>query len=234
VGWAYDSSGRDRATLFDPTGDGNNIDLGTLGGSDSRAFSINNNGQIVGYAEDNSGLEKATLFDPNGDGNNINLCTLGWVGQAHSINNSSQIVGEQGEAILFDPTGKRNNIFLGEGVARSINDNGQIVGNTGNSATLFDSTGHNNNINLNTRIDPASGWTLELACSINNDGWIVGRGRRNGITHAFLLKPVSYPWCPQQPSMDFNDDCKVDFKDFAIFVSHWLECNLTPLSACWE
>lgn len=39
------------------------------------------------------------------------------------------------------------------------------------------------------------------------------------------------PFCPE---MDFNGDCKVDFKDLALFTQSWLECNLEPKSACWE
>jgi peptidoglycan/xylan/chitin deacetylase (PgdA/CDA1 family) len=42
------------------------------------------------------------------------------------------------------------------------------------------------------------------------------------------------PFCLEKPAMDFNDDCKVDFKDLALFSQSWLECNLEPKSACWE
>lgn len=40
--------------------------------------------------------------------------------------------------------------------------------------------------------------------------------------------------CTRRPAMDFNDDCKVDFKDLAIFMQSWLECNLDPTEACWQ
>lgn len=40
--------------------------------------------------------------------------------------------------------------------------------------------------------------------------------------------------CTAKPVMDFNDDCKVDFADFAIFSMSWLDCGLEPPSACWE
>lgn len=40
--------------------------------------------------------------------------------------------------------------------------------------------------------------------------------------------------CTAKPAMDFNDDCKVDFADFAIFCMSWLDCGLEPPSACWE
>jgi hypothetical protein len=39
--------------------------------------------------------------------------------------------------------------------------------------------------------------------------------------------------CTAYPEMDFNKDCKVDFKDLAIFLQSWLECNLEPRELCW-
>ena len=37
---------------------------------------------------------------------------------------------------------------------------------------------------------------------------------------------------PLDPQFDLNGDCFVDFKDYAIFVSHWLDCGLYPAEAC--
>jgi hypothetical protein len=55
---------------------------------------------------------------------------------------------------------------------------------------LFDPTGSGNNIDLNTLIDPGLGWTLEIAYSINDNGWIVGQGiNPDGYTRAYLLIP---------------------------------------------
>lgn len=45
---------------------------------------------------------------------------------------------------------------------------------------------------------------------------------------------ISDAICTQQPTMDFNGDCKVDFKDLAVFLESWLECNLDPPEACWQ
>ena len=190
------------------TGNGNNIDLGTLGGSASAAYSVNDNGQIVGNADFGWwSVGHATLFDITGSGNNIDLGTLeGDRSCALSINNNGQIVGYSANilgnchATLFDPTGNGNNIDLGTlggsaSAAYGINDSGQIVGyafgTTFNShATLFDITGNGNNIDLNTLIDPTSGWTLYCARSINNNGWIVGEGMNpDGDMHAYLLTP---------------------------------------------
>jgi len=123
VGQSYNPSNTTydgHATLFDPTGGGNNIDLGTLGGIDSGAGFINGNGQIVGGARDSSGSFHATLFDPTGGGNNIDLGTLGGIQScAASINNNGQIAGDaynssgHNRAVLFDPTGAGSNIDLG-------------------------------------------------------------------------------------------------------------------------
>jgi len=227
------------------------IDLGTLGGDESLAYCINDAGQIVGEAMNNKGDSHATLFDPTGAGNNLDLGTLGgrdsW---AWSINDVGQIVGyvenSQGDlvfrrATLFDPTGAGNNIDLGTLVgyqyssAISINNAGQIVGEAEDTegnyrATLFDPTGAGNNIDLNILIDPASGWMLISASDINNSGWIVGQGiNPQGESHAFLLVPCRY-----KLAGDLNDDCKVDFADFALMAANWLvDCREDPTNpAC--
>jgi len=198
-----------RATMW---GD-EELDLGTLGGDASLANSVNKGGEIVGWAETAVHEHHATLFDPTGNGNNIDLDALGArakYSEALDINNDGQIVGWATKehlreyAVLFDETGNGNNICLGtaggkESHAQAINDRGEIVGfdsvPDGGSgkrrAVLFDPTGNGANIDLNTTlIDPASGWLLQAATDINNNGWIVGYGiNPQGLTHGFLLIP---------------------------------------------
>jgi probable HAF family extracellular repeat protein len=192
VGFSYDSSNVLRPCLFDSTGRGANIDLGTLGDNTSWgwAYSINNNGRIVGQ---NNG---ACLFDSTGGGANI---TLG-AGAAYSINNNGRIVGQSnGGACLFDSTGGGENINLGSlggnpnlGTAYSINDNSQIIGwafNNSNRyrACLFDSKGGGANINLGTL-----GGDWSKAFSNNNIGQIVGASTMNSgySEHAVLFDPT--------------------------------------------
>jgi len=164
------------------------IDLGTLGGTHSRARSVNDKGQIVGYAFNSSSDFRACLFDSTGDANNnIDL------GEAEgtSINNKGQIVGYNntvplGRACYFDSTGDGNNKDLGTlggsySQARSINNNNnsKIAGWADNSsghdrACLFDSSGNGNNIDLGTL-----GGDESQAYSINDSGQIAGYARNS-------------------------------------------------------
>jgi probable HAF family extracellular repeat protein len=43
---------------------------------------------------------------------------------------------------------------------------------------------------LESMIPEDSGWVLQIARAINNDGQITGTGIHNGATRAFLLTPV--------------------------------------------
>ena len=165
------------------------IDLGTLGGNASCAYSVNNNGQIVGYSYKSSAYGSyACLFDSTGGGANKSLGG----GIAYSINNSGQIVGfvEAGSsyrAYLFDPTGGGANINLnptGYSYAYSINDNGWIAGSARDffsfdnyyRACLFIPSGNvYNKINLQGFPDYFSGGNPSgYAHCINNDGQIIG------------------------------------------------------------
>ncbi|MHC4570645.1 MAG: hypothetical protein ACYS0C_01025 [Planctomycetota bacterium] len=202
VGVAYNANREDfydmRAVLFDPTGDGNNIDLGTLPGYDSSAaLSINDDSQIVGRANLHdmgfgSYEPRAVLFDPTGGGNNIDLGTLPGYDSAEaiSINNKWQIVGRA---------------FTHEGTCTWCP-----------TAVLFDRTGGGNNIDLNELIDPALGCGLDAAICINDNGWIVAWGvNAGGDSTSFLLTPI-----PAGPA-DFQPNGNVDLEDFVVLAAAW-------------
>ncbi len=124
-------------------------DLGTLGGTVSYGYGINDAGQVVGQSVTaDDGVYHAFLFS---EGTMIDLGTLGGLmSYAYSINDAGQVVGssyvgEIGEhAFLYsEGTMIDLNSLLPEGSgwelweARDINNNGQIVG-TG----MFDGQSH--------------------------------------------------------------------------------------------
>lgn len=215
VGWQV-LNGITYPTSFDITGSQNNKTLGLLpGGNWGEATSVNNAGQIAGYATNQFGLRHGVLFDSSGQANNLDLGVLpGWSQSGvFSINSNNIIVGASFNEIytmtairatLFDPTGQGHNIDLGTlggnySRVHCVNSHDQIVGMANNyageqCATLFDKTGvWQNNIDLNALIDPTTGWKLQSAASINDNGWIVGYGLHNGQEAAFLLTPIPEP-----------------------------------------
>jgi uncharacterized membrane protein len=197
VGWAYDITGNQRASVFDATGNGANINLGTLGASSntSSASCINNKGMIVGNITNSAGFT-ACLFDSTGNGANIDLKSLSSLypqSSTYSINDSGIIVGYALDknngtcAVIFDNTGGGASKDLANhnipyqsysSCAYSINDDGKIVGraiarNSGlgysQHACLFDETGGGANIDL----AKLNSYGSQAGC-INNNDQIVG------------------------------------------------------------
>jgi probable HAF family extracellular repeat protein len=77
----------------------------------------------------------------------------------------------------------------------AINDSDEVVGDSGSlaggsRAVLWE---NGTAIDLNTLIPADSGWFLEQAYGITNDGVIVGDGSFDGQGTSFLLTPVSAP-----------------------------------------
>jgi len=64
---------------------------------------------------------------------------------------------------------------------------------------------------------------------------VVWQDNRNGNSeiYAVVLEGPVVARCESRISGDVNGDCKIDFEDFAIMASHWLECYLEPAEACW-
>jgi hypothetical protein len=69
----------------------------------------------------------------------------------------------------------------------------------------------------------------------NPNGARINMGVYGGTSQASKSPSgIVQPVCTESPAMDFNKDCKVDYRDFAIFVQSWLECNLDPPEACFQ
>ncbi len=118
VGYAQTLLGDEHAFLYSG---GDMIDLGTLDGSSTRAWGINNSGQVVGGADNGD----AFLYSNGciGDLNSLLANGSGWtLTVATAINDNGQIVGYgtnpsgQQDAFLLTPTPEPSTLaFLGAG-----------------------------------------------------------------------------------------------------------------------
>ena len=79
--------------------------------------------------------------------------------------------------------------------AYGINSDGQVVGASDSAGSGWRAFLYSGGImtDLNSLIDPSSGWFLSWADDINDSGQIVGTGFLNGQEHAFLLTPTAVP-----------------------------------------
>jgi probable HAF family extracellular repeat protein len=120
VGTFVNSSGYQDAAEYV---NGSAVDLGTLGGTLSGAYGIDDNGDIVGYSYTaNNAARHAFLYSNNimVDLNGLLPIASGWtITDAYGINSLGDIVGlgmlnGQTYAIALDPTGTTNAITLAE------------------------------------------------------------------------------------------------------------------------
>jgi probable HAF family extracellular repeat protein len=181
--------------------DGTLNDLGTLGGTNSLAFGINDKAQVTGDSNTTGGEIHAFLYD----GAMHDLGTLGG-GQsgAVGINASGQVTGYSAttgdaafHAFLYD--GTLHDLGTLGGIhshGNGINASGHVVGDSltrGGLRHAFMYTSGSGMIDLNSLIDPLSGWELSVANAINDARQITGFGQVGGETHAFLLTPIPEP-----------------------------------------
>jgi probable HAF family extracellular repeat protein len=184
-------------------------DLGTVGGGSSIATAINDAGQAVVGVSDGWGGQAYLYTD------GVGLVPLGTLGGSdgfgYGINAAGQVVGEaetvanrarhafrwtdgrmQDLGALSDP--ERVSASLDrDSIAYGINRAGQVVGTSRTEGPgpwhAFLYTDAAGMLDLNRLIDPALGWELGGARSINDAGQIVGWGTHNGVRHAFRLVP---------------------------------------------
>ncbi len=167
-------------------------DLGTLGGTYSLAYGINNSGQVVGFGHTvGDAAAHATLW------NGTVVTDLGTLGgtssYAFGISDSGQVVGKaytaagDQHATLWNGTTATDLGTLGGKIsaAYAINNSGQIVGDAYTAAgdqhaTLWNGT---------TATDLGTlGGRISYAFGINNSGQVVGSSfiPGNVVTHATI------------------------------------------------
>jgi probable HAF family extracellular repeat protein len=173
------------------------------GAVNSSAVAVNDRNQIVGQSGPH-----AAFWSLSPKPRVVDLGTLGgddsW---AAAINTLGQIVGnaatESGDLhpVLWNKHGIIDLHNFGDdtvGSAFYINDEGQIVGFSGTDpsdvtkmrALLWE---NGRIINLQDQLPANSGWVLQQATGINNQGQITGIGMHKGKNRVFLLTPTNAP-----------------------------------------
>jgi probable HAF family extracellular repeat protein len=179
--------------------------LGTLGGSASHVHAINNAGRIVGDAYVAGNYQRAALYD----GAWHELGTLGGLRSAAvGISANGLVTGEsqiRGSAIgvehafLYDGTMHDLGTLGGTSfsVGNAVNSSGVVTGSSDIDSTgkahAFLYSAATGMLDLNSLINPSSGWVLGAGNGINDAGQITGAGTKNGQSHAFLLTPLPEP-----------------------------------------
>jgi len=180
--------------------------IGPLPGrGESASRGMNAAGEVIGISDDNSGNSQGFFFS---NGKATLIQTPGVESEVSAINNLGQIVGDYalsqnsaGDHVFVFDGGKIQDLGIAlnlpdeEDAAAAINDSGFVVGNaeipTGLDAWIYrPGSGFTN---LNSLISPASGWALQSAIDINNNGQIIGFGMHNGQFDDFLLTPAPEP-----------------------------------------
>lgn len=185
-----------------PTGS----NLGTLGDrhSTSWARDVSEAGRVVGASQIHiSGPAHAFLWEAD---TLIDLGTLGGsTSQANGINEAGTIVGfaynedEQARGFIFESASVMTSVGAfgnRDSSLREINDAGVAVGYSMTPQRDRHAAVYSDGVlyDLNYLAEIPDGWMLYGARDINEDGWIVGAAKYDGLFRAYLLIPTDDPF----------------------------------------
>ncbi|WP_165066388.1 hypothetical protein [Paludisphaera rhizosphaerae] len=140
-------------------------------------------------------------------GKSVDLGTLGGsYSSSAGLNNLGEVVGTAETAngtlhAFVYRDGKMIDLApdsIGYSIASAINDAGVIVGRAedeeGNFGALFrDGTA----LRLDQLVDASSGWLITSAITINQAGWILAEGEKDGVDSYLLLTPLDETPVPE-------------------------------------
>ncbi len=142
------------------------LELGLPGTEISQANAINDGGEVAGTAS----------FSPYPI---LHAC----VWQRGKMTDLGQLAGQDTVVYAINGTG----LMVGGTNSNDLEENGKDRGDADQPQYAFCCSGKRI-INLNSLIEPTSGWTLTDAHSISDTGYVTGAGTHNGQPHAYLLK----------------------------------------------
>jgi probable HAF family extracellular repeat protein len=167
----------------------------------SRAFDINDSGQVVGdiVLGSRDAVEPQAFLWEAGAFRYLGPLAGDLTSSAVAINDAGEIAGWSGDsvattAVLWTDDGSEGlGALPGDASSRAldVNDAGDVVGWSGSpeqSRAFIWCSGRMRD--LNAALPRGSDWTLVEAAAINDRGWIAGTAFTNGLKRAFLLKPV--------------------------------------------
>lgn len=171
-------------------------DLGTLGGSNAQAFSLNSSGQIVGAATTPFGDTHAFTSLSTGSGmTDLTSGTNATSGTAQGVNASGQIAGTQfidgqSYATSWNGDAAQGTQIMGPAgsYGLAINDAGQTAGmlTSGGEGHAFIET---NGVIQDLGDLPGGSWSSAYA--INNAGEVAGYGQIGNMFRGFLWTPTT-------------------------------------------
>jgi len=173
----------------------------------SRAIGISDAGTIVGYVTEPSGRDVVRLWLPEGDGwGSVDLTADVAAGaRPYAVSRNGVVVGAIGRSVPFRwarGAGLQRLPVPDEqpGIAWGVNSRGDAVGHRGSDgggrALLWRD---DRVIDLNSRIDPMSGWHLQQATAISDAGIIACVAIRDEMFEAVLLIPRQAPTPEARP-----------------------------------
>ncbi len=167
----------------------------------SLPIAINNQGQIIvntfTRATSTSGaylVDHGIITPITHDNSQIYLNDLNDLGQAVGTADGLPFIWQNNVLTFLQVPSDGGNADVS-----AINEDGAIVGQASHPAdnSTYATLWQNNQLtDLNSLIPANTGWNLQLASDIANDGTIVGVGTFDGQPQAFLLTPTSSPPLP--------------------------------------